>query len=58
VQAEDAIISQCKHLFDRECIRQYLEVQQMRGHKVSLSPGTSIGHLADEWCSRNARFAT
>lgn len=34
-QAEDAIMSQCKHVFDRECIRQYLEVQQNRGHKVS-----------------------
>ena len=32
-QAEDAIMSQCKHVFDRECIRQYLEVQQTRGHR-------------------------
>ncbi|ORY35020.1 SNF2 family N-terminal domain-domain-containing protein [Naematelia encephala] len=31
--AEDAIMSSCKHVFDRECIRQYLEVQQMRGHR-------------------------
>ncbi|KIR73957.1 DNA repair protein RAD16 [Cryptococcus deuterogattii CA1014] len=31
--AEDAIMSQCKHVFDRECIKQYLEVKQMRGHK-------------------------
>ncbi|RSH93684.1 hypothetical protein EHS25_006331 [Saitozyma podzolica] len=31
--AEDAIVSQCKHVFDRECIRQYLEVQQLRGHR-------------------------
>jgi DNA repair protein RAD16 len=38
-QAEDAIISQCKHLFDRECIRQYLEVQQTRGHKVCFVCG-------------------
>ncbi|KAK4686807.1 DNA repair protein RAD16, partial [Tremellales sp. Uapishka_1] len=30
--AEDAIVSACKHVFDRECIRQYLEVQQSRGH--------------------------
>lgn len=36
-QAEDAIMSQCKHVFDRECIRQYLEVQQNRGRKVSTS---------------------
>jgi DNA repair protein RAD16 len=34
-QAEDAIVSACKHVFDRECIRQYLEVQQLRGHRVS-----------------------
>ena len=33
-QAEDAIVSACRHVFDRECIRQYLEVQQMRGHRV------------------------
>jgi hypothetical protein len=26
-------VSQCKHVFDRECIRQYLEVQQLRGHR-------------------------
>lgn len=26
-------MSQCKHVFDRECIKQYLEVKQMRGHK-------------------------
>ncbi|ORX37998.1 SNF2 family N-terminal domain-domain-containing protein [Kockovaella imperatae] len=32
-QAEDAIVSACKHVFDRECIKQYLEVQQLRGHK-------------------------
>ena len=32
-QAEDAIMSQCKHVFDRECIRQYLEVQQNKGHR-------------------------
>ncbi|WVQ79497.1 hypothetical protein IAT38_001596 [Cryptococcus sp. DSM 104549] len=31
--AEDAIMSSCKHVFDRECIRQYLEVKQARGHK-------------------------
>ncbi|WVW86615.1 hypothetical protein I302_108668 [Kwoniella bestiolae CBS 10118] len=31
--AEDAIMSQCHHVFDRECIRQYLEVKQARGHK-------------------------
>ncbi|WVQ75250.1 hypothetical protein IAR50_004863 [Cryptococcus sp. DSM 104548] len=31
--AEDAIMSQCKHVFDRECIKQYLEVKQARGHK-------------------------
>ncbi|KAK8849448.1 hypothetical protein IAR55_004781 [Kwoniella newhampshirensis] len=31
--AEDAIVSACKHVFDRECIRQYLEVKQTRGHK-------------------------
>lgn len=31
--AEDAIMSSCKHVFDRECIRQYLEVQQLRGHR-------------------------
>ncbi|KAL7424895.1 DNA repair protein rad16 [Cryptotrichosporon argae] len=31
--AEDAIVSACKHVFDRECIRQYLEVQQLRGHR-------------------------
>ncbi|WWD20072.1 hypothetical protein CI109_104546 [Kwoniella shandongensis] len=31
--AEDAIVSACKHVFDRECIRQYLEVKQARGHK-------------------------
>jgi hypothetical protein len=24
-QAEDAIAAQCKHVFDRDCIRQYLE---------------------------------
>jgi len=34
-QAEDAIISQCKHLFDRECIRQYLDIQSARGKAVS-----------------------
>lgn len=33
--AEDAIVSQCHHVFDRECIRQYLEMQQLRGHNVS-----------------------
>lgn len=33
--AEDAIASSCKHVFDRECIKQYLEIQQLRGHKVS-----------------------
>lgn len=33
--AEDAIVSQCHHVFDRECIRQYLELQQLRGHNVS-----------------------
>lgn len=33
VQAEDAIVSACKHLFDRSCITQYLEVQQTRGHR-------------------------
>jgi len=32
-QAEDAIMSLCKHVFDRECIRQYLELAQSRGHK-------------------------
>ncbi|KAL1408272.1 DNA repair protein rad16 [Vanrija albida] len=31
--AEDAIMSSCKHVFDRECIRQYLEVTQLRGHR-------------------------
>ncbi|TXT13317.1 hypothetical protein VHUM_00684 [Vanrija humicola] len=31
--AEDAIVSACKHVFDRECIRQYLEVTQLRGHR-------------------------
>ncbi|OCF37035.1 hypothetical protein I316_00939 [Kwoniella heveanensis BCC8398] len=31
--AEDAIMSACHHVFDRECIRQYLEVKQARGHK-------------------------
>ncbi|WWC65602.1 uncharacterized protein I303_108222 [Kwoniella dejecticola CBS 10117] len=31
--AEDAIMSQCHHVFDRECIRQYLEVKQSRGHR-------------------------
>lgn len=27
-------MSACHHVFDRECIRQYLEVQQLRGHSV------------------------
>ncbi|WVF68688.1 hypothetical protein IAT40_003460 [Kwoniella sp. CBS 6097] len=31
--AEDAIMSACHHVFDRECIRQYLEVKQSRGHE-------------------------
>lgn len=31
--AEDAIVSNCKHVFDRECVRQYLEAQQSRGHR-------------------------
>ncbi|EIW72281.1 hypothetical protein TREMEDRAFT_36553 [Tremella mesenterica DSM 1558] len=31
--AEDAIVSACKHVFDRECIRQYLEIQQLRGRR-------------------------
>jgi DNA repair protein RAD16 len=32
-QAEDAIMSQCKHVFDRECIRQYLELALQRGKR-------------------------
>jgi DNA repair protein RAD16 len=36
-QAEDAIVSQCKHLFDRECIRQYLDIQSARGKAVSCN---------------------
>lgn len=39
--AEDAIVSACKHVFDRECIRQYLEVTQLRGHRVSPSSSMS-----------------
>ncbi|GMK57208.1 hypothetical protein CspeluHIS016_0400420 [Cutaneotrichosporon spelunceum] len=39
--AEDAIVSACHHLFDRECIRQYLEVQQLRGH----SPECPVCHI-------------
>ncbi|WVR08301.1 hypothetical protein IAU60_005350 [Kwoniella sp. DSM 27419] len=39
--AEDAIMSACKHVFDRECIRQYLEVKQARGH----SPECPVCHI-------------
>ncbi|CAK9784888.1 hypothetical protein CC85DRAFT_283856 [Cutaneotrichosporon oleaginosum] len=39
--AEDAIVSACHHVFDRECIRQYLEVQQLRGH----SPECPVCHI-------------
>ncbi|BEI80575.1 hypothetical protein CcaverHIS002_0111040 [Cutaneotrichosporon cavernicola] len=38
---EDAIVSACHHVFDRECIRQYLEVQQLRGH----SPECPVCHI-------------
>jgi hypothetical protein len=31
LQAEDAIVSSCKHLFDRACIRECLELQQSEG---------------------------
>ncbi|EJT51115.1 hypothetical protein A1Q1_07710 [Trichosporon asahii var. asahii CBS 2479] len=34
--AEDAIVSQCHHVFDRECIKQYLEMQQLRGHNEAI----------------------
>ena len=41
-------MSQCKHVFDRECIKQYLEVQQLRGHRVSLL-GWRSDPQADLW---------
>ncbi|KAJ9117221.1 hypothetical protein QFC20_000365 [Naganishia adeliensis] len=37
--AEDAIISKCNHIFDRECIRQYLEMNAKR------SPECPVCHL-------------
>ncbi|CAH7674033.1 adenosinetriphosphatase [Phakopsora pachyrhizi] len=38
-EAEDAIISQCKHIFCRECIRQYLETSS------EVEPECPICHL-------------
>ena len=35
--AEDAIESKCHHVFDRECIRQYLEAVADTGRTVRLS---------------------
>ena len=35
--AEDAIQSKCRHVFDRECIKQYIEAgieQQVRAHNL------------------------
>lgn len=37
--ADDAIVSKCNHIFDRECIRQYLEMQN------SPSPDCPVCHV-------------
>ncbi|WVO13666.1 hypothetical protein L204_101287 [Cryptococcus depauperatus] len=39
--AEDAIMSQCKHVFDRECIKQYLQIKQLKGH----TPECPVCHI-------------
>jgi DNA repair protein RAD16 len=41
--AEDAIQSKCRHIFDRECMRQYLDTVMEGNVGLLLSPMVLIG---------------
>ena len=45
--AEDAIQAKCRHIFDRECIKQYLEVA---GEEETVMLVTITSFLASHFC--------
>ena len=53
--AEDAIQAKCRHIFDRECIKQYLNTALEQTVSVSLVICRS--HSSYTLCSPRARFA-
>jgi len=51
--AEDAIQSKCRHVFDRECIKQYIEAgieQEVRTHNLFHFRNTYAPFLANMSC--------
>ena len=55
--AEDAIQSKCRHVFDRECIKQYIEAgieQEVRAHNLCFTSETFmipfLAHMSSLSC--------